>query len=273
MFSIKKIFIIALAFLLVFVFVLSILNRNMENVYAGASSQNGYSGIGLPAEGEELLNQKHPIKAIYNQTSFDYVGDVCYVMYVLNNQYIRYDQGLYKQVNGTDFELNGNEYAPVLFGKVDTEGFSFSDYSHLKIEFDVYDDDSTLSNLGCSFHLIGRDGKNLADKAAISNVDVTLNGTKNSFTAVTYNDKELNAKKFNVKYVIEFDREKSKISRMQVFLNDILYEDTVLTKNEVFSNRSIDRFTGISIRNFYSEADTSSIAFSNLVVTGYNEVR
>lgn len=276
MFLIKKL-IIVVAILLVAVFGVSLVSRsiefadfntdNVDHGKGGSSSDDGYTGIGLPSSSVMLLNNQAPIyKGIFKLSDEmkEYRG-----VFGHDGENVVYNGDCY---NNLFFKFNGNEYITMRFGELSTDGFSLCDYSHFKVEFDVFNGSETASVLGCSFSLVGRNTANASESLSLSKMAVKLSDENGLCCVETFNGEKIVGESFHVVYVVEVDKENYNQSRMQVFVNDVLYEDSIYFDG-LFSDIDVDRITAVTVNDFNTDGYDASISFKNLIVTGYNEVR
>lgn len=265
MFLIKKL-IIVVAILLVAVFSVSFVSRSIEIGNAGSSADDGHTGIGFPADSIELLSKSKPLNDGMKKTAAA----------LKNNNVLSHDgeRISYKNDNPNKrYYLDGKEYAVMQFFEKSNDGFLFGDYTHIMIEFDVSSSDVDDSVLSCSFCLIGRNSDNVSDSLNLSrsNINIDITGDGDSLFVKTYNGKKIEGKDFHVVYVIEVNPENYNESRMQVFVNDILCEDSVYYGG-IFADIDVDRLCSVKVYNFGTTYDVSSISFKNLKVSGYQKV-
>lgn len=265
MFLIKKL-IIVVAILLAVVLGGSLVSRSIEIGSGGSSSDDGYTGIGLPTSSIELLNRENPLSPGISNIS-DSMKE--YGVFSHNGKTITYDD----RYSNMNFDFNKKEAVRMMFGSKYDEGFSLSEYSHFKIEFDVFAENESDSALCCYFALVGRNSNNTSELLSLSesNIKVDLKSNGDSFYIKTFNDKIIEGDFFHVVYVIEVNEENYNQSRMQVFVNDILYEDSVYS-DRLFSRNDADRISCVVIKGFKCSEDKASVSFKNLVVSGYQEV-
>ena len=264
MLQIKKL-VIVVSLLLVVVMGASVLSRSLIDVGKGGTvREDGYTGIGLPEKGSVVTNKPLPL-----EDYFSYTGDGS--RKVLN----QIDSHIVYQYS-SGYTVTGKEYTMMLLatpGSRFNDGVPLSEYSHMKIEFDLVNELSYLP-LGCTFWLEGRDLSNVSGASSISTMSVEVGTSEESLMLTTCKGEILKGNKFHVEYVIDIDHVDPNCSRIQVFIDDVLYADSDLLDRNPFYNTYgfvVDRYSEIRIKGFNTEAENASIGFKNLVVTGYNE--
>lgn len=259
MFLIKKL-ICAVAILLVVVLGVSFVSRSFEFGSGGSSFPDGYTGIGLPAEGIQLSSKSSPLNDeivnLKDSEGFEFSSYFGKILY-------------YEDLDGAGEHFTGYESVTMNFINSSTFGIPLDAYSYFKIEFDVLKTTSAPV-LGCSFSLLGRAGGFVAESLSISksHIRVDVLGGNDSLCVETYNGKLIEGDSFHVVYVLEIDKENLDQSRMQVFINDVLYEDS-LYYDGLFTKKDVTDITAISVTGFNTTDKKAEISFENLVVTGY----
>ena len=258
MFLIKKL-IILVAILLVAVFGVSFVSRSFDMGTGGSYSDDGHTGIGLPTEGKVYLHSYSPLEENIYNTSLDKEG-----VFTCTGRFITF--------NKLGYTLEGKESVIMQFGQSSGDGLSLFDYNYFKIEFTIKTFGS--DTLPCKFSLFGRNSNNSSENLSISTsfikVDLENDGV-NPFIE-TFNGEKIYGDEFNVVYLVEVDKENYNKSRVQVFVNDILYEDSVYYDG-LFTNKDVDRICGVSVNNFspmYESENPDRVEFPFLCVTVYD---
>ena len=148
------------------------------------------------------------------------------------------------------------------------------DYDFIEIKFDVFNDESfdLMNALKCQYHFIGlKDASTTGIVVDCSKSFIKLNPEDSLEFQISNNFNKTFTDfgaAFTVRYVFAIDREDTTASRMQMYVNDVLYVDTYGFNEPIFSEDMCYlhymRFNRIGP---YS----GQLMVSNLVVKGYTQ--
>ena len=250
MLNIKKVICIV-SILLVSVLCLSIVVRTTSIGTAGPNNENGYSGIGLPDNGVEIINRAAPI------TEYQSKG-------AQGSTLAYYNYGDYSLISGAS--TSGQSYFRCNFASDPSSytGINLSDYFYYKIEFDIlkqYNIDP------CSFsgYLIARSPSGEGEMLIPSEFIIKYNQNDNKME-LTYGEHVVKDDSFHIEYVIEANPLDLNKSRIQFFVNGKLIPETKY--NEIV-NFNYDLYYFSEIRFWRFGKSEGNIVVKDLKVTGY----
>lgn len=145
-------------------------------------------------------------------------------------------------------------------------GFVIADYTHIKIEFDVFNYLQTSAKCGF-FYLLSRDVSGKSDLSDASKIYVSTGGPSSSqFKLTTRSGKQFVGEEFKIEYLIEVDKQNPQDSDIQVFINGEMVEEmnSINSIGQSWPVRTLCEVRFVP----HDMARDSSIGFSNLLVTG-----
>jgi hypothetical protein len=232
--------------------------------------------IALPyeAEGKVLFEREDPISSISKFETFN--SDISGL-----NESIVISDGNTLKTNFRNYfvsfgfpKFSGKEFASIGFTD-SSPGIDLNEYDFLDIEITVYDRDPEEMNMGCTFYIVGLGSDNSGVKSYASQSSVVLDGSMDSYIFETFNGNTVGGSSFTVHFFLDVNHESLSDSRVRIYINDILYDDTALTGTKFFdeeitllSSIRINKFI-ISESDFHEKVGEYSVSFSNLKITGF----
>ena len=149
------------------------------------------------------------------------------------------------------------------------DGITLADYSRVKIELDLMNIKSN-DTLGCRFFLIGRTENSSPKLSAASEIYVLPSADTEEMTIRLSNGQELTSSTFKITYLIDVNRDVPELSRLQLYVGDILCIDTQTTESTLFTAQDIVWLSDIRFMNFNSASENATLGFNGMKVTVYN---
>lgn len=148
-------------------------------------------------------------------------------------------------------------------------GITLTDYSRVKIELNLMNLESD-DTLGCRFFLIGRTENSSPKLSAASEIYVLPSEDSEDMTIRLSNGQELTASTFKITYLIDVNRDTPELSRLQLYVGDTVYIDTVATESTLFTAQDIVWLSDIRFMNFNAASENATLGFNGMKVTVYN---
>ena len=140
-------------------------------------------------------------------------------------------------------------------------GHELKDYTHMKIEFDLFNYLQGESLYG-ELYLVGRDAYSSGDRVNGTRIMIDKIEDSSQIKLTTRTGKEFIGENFKVEYLIEVNKNVPWDSRIQVFLNGEMVESLSTLVNTFVLIRTITE-----IRFYLTGGNYDSLGISNLVVT------
>ena len=148
-------------------------------------------------------------------------------------------------------------------------GITLVDYSRVKIELNLMNLESD-DTLGCRFFLIGRTENSSPKLSAASEIYVLPSEDTEEMTIRLSNGQELTSSTFKITYLIDVNRDVPELSRLQLYVGDILCIDTQTTESTLFTAQDIIYLTDIRFMNFSAVSENATLGINGMKVTVYN---
>ena len=251
MLNIKKVICIV-SILLVSVFCLSIVVRTTSIGTAGPNNENGYSGIGLPDNGVEIINRAAPITGF----TLSQGGQGSTLAY--------YNYGDYSLISGASTSDRSFFRCNFASDSSSYTGINLSDYFYYKVEFDILKQ-SNIDPCTFSVYLIARSPSGVGAKLEPSEFTIKYN-QNDSKMELTYGEHVVKDDSFHIEYVIEAYPLDLNKSRIQFFVNGKLIPETKY--NEIV-NFKYDLYYFSELRFWKFGESEGNIVVKDLKVTGY----
>lgn len=250
MLTIKKIVCIV-SILLVSVLCLSIVVRTTSIGTAGPINEGGYSGIGLPENGVNVLTSAAPVTFFHENV--EGAGTLKYENF-----------STYSLIEGSTTDKTS--YFSLNFSGSGSHrlGFNLADYGYYKVEFDIAQLEG-YNPTNCSMYLIARSQSNQGDKLRPSQFTIAYD-ERDGKMQLTYGDHTVKDDSFHIEYVIEANPLDFNMSRIQFFVNGNLIPENEY--NEIVNFR-YDLYYFSELRLWQFGESDGKLIIKDLQITGY----